>query len=368
MKPQEKTTDKLPELIVLTHIQSPYQAELFDTIAADGRFSLRVYYLLRNVHDRFWSPAKYQHDAVFLDDETVAIADVLSNFRNAELVVFNYYNDPLAQQLLSIRVKSGLPWVFWGERPRVHALKFFSRIYRSWKLRQLHSSKTPVWGIGQMAVDAYRDEFGHNREYINIPYFSDLSRFEKAAHEHSFDPAQERVILFSGSLIPRKGVDLVASAFARLVKEGFKARLRLMGAGQLEPELRSILAGCNHCVDFVGFQDWQDLPAEYAKADILCVPSRYDGWGLVVPEGLAAGLPTISTTQTGAAVEFIKTDFNGWLIPQGDEESLYKALKEAITLSNEALNTMAQNARDTVRTHSIAQGAKRFMDAAKNAL
>ena len=87
-----------------------------------------------------------------------------------------------------------------------------------------------------------------------------------------------------------------------------------------------------------------------------------------MPEGLAAGLPTISTTQTGAAVEFIKTDFNGWLIPQGDEESLYKALKEAITLSNEALNTMAQNARDTVRTHSIAQGAKRFMDAAKNAL
>ena len=40
-------------------------------------------------------------------------------------------------------------------------------------------------------------------------------------------------------------------------------------------------------VQFTGFRDWEDLPAEYGKADVLCVPSLHDGWGLVVPEGLA---------------------------------------------------------------------------------
>lgn len=367
MNQQENKIDKPSELIVLTHIQSPYQAELFDAVAAKGRFSLRVLYLHRHADDRLWSPSKYQHEAIFLDDKTTQIAEVLESIQNARLVIFNYYNAPLAQQLIHARTKTGKPWVFWGERPRVHVMKFFSQIYRAWKLRKLHASKMPIWGIGQMAVDAYRNEFGSNRGYVNFPYFSDLTRFTKATREHGSGTENERVILFSGSLIPRKGVDLVAKAFARLVEEGYKARLCLMGSGELEQELRLSLATCASQVEFLGFRDWQDLPAEYAQADILCVPSRYDGWGLVVPEGLAAGLPTISTVQTGAAVEFIRTGHNGWLIPQNDEDALYQAMKQALSIDKSTLETMAENARVTVRMHSLEQGANRFIEATKSA-
>ncbi len=69
-------------------------------------------------------------------------------------------------------------------------------------------------------------------------------------------------------------------------------------------------------VEFAGFKDWNELPGEYASADVLCVPSRYDGWGLVVPEGLASGLPVIATDRMGAALEFVETGRNGWLIPR----------------------------------------------------
>ena len=51
-----------------------------------------------------------------------------------------------------------------------------------------------------------------------------------------------------------------------------------------------------------------------AKVAVLCVPSRYDGWGLVVPEGLASGLPTIATGRTGAALDLITTGANGWVV------------------------------------------------------
>jgi glycosyltransferase involved in cell wall biosynthesis len=117
-------------------------------------------------------------------------------------------------------------------------------------------------------------------------------------------------------------------------------------------------------VEFIGFRDWNDLPQEYAGADILCVPSRHDGWGLVVPEGLAAGLPIISTQQTGAAVEFVKPDSNGWLIPRVDEELLYRAMSEAASLSDTQLGKMSLLARESVAGHSLENGAERFVDAA----
>ena len=78
-------------------------------------------------------------------------------------------------------------------------------------------------------------------------------------------------------------------------------------------------------VEFTGFKDWDELPELYASADVLCVPSRYDGWGLVVPEGLASGLPVIATDRMGAALEVYSNGVNGWLIPASDESAILRS-------------------------------------------
>jgi glycosyltransferase involved in cell wall biosynthesis len=118
-------------------------------------------------------------------------------------------------------------------------------------------------------------------------------------------------------------------------------------------------------VDFVGFRDWRELPGEYACADVLCVPSRYDGWGLVVPEGLAAGLPVIGTDRMGAALEFVETGRNGWLVPVGDGEALLCAMREAALLPSSDLSGLGQRAQESVREHTLANGAARFFRFAK---
>ena len=86
-------------------------------------------------------------------------------------------------------------------------------------------------------------------------------------------------------------------------------------------------------VEFVGFKDWKELPAEYAAADVLCVPSRYDGWGLVVPEGLASGLPVIATDRMGAALEFVRDGRNGWLIRRVMRRRCLSAMREAALMA-----------------------------------
>lgn len=334
------------KVLVLTDCPSPYQVELFNELEAQGKCELEVAYLRAHDPARQWQAAEIRHASHELSNGGMVRAR--ESVGRADLVVFNYYLHANAERLIRERNAAGGPWCFWGERPGFHQPLWVGRLVRKWKLAALHASPAPVWGIGQFAIEGYRKEFGAQRDYFNMPYFSDLKRF--AAPER--EVKRERVILFCGSLIARKGVDLLASAFVRL--DVANVRLRIVGDGPLRESLLQKLAPVRERVEFVGFKDWQELPREYAAADVLCVPSRYDGWGLVVPEGLAAGLPVIATDRMGAALEFVKTGKNGWLIPAGDEAALLGALREA------AAGELPAGMRESVREHTLENGAERF--------
>jgi glycosyltransferase involved in cell wall biosynthesis len=281
-----------------------------------------------------------------------------------DLVVFNYYTDPCATRLIHRRAASGKPWCFWGERPGFHKPEWLGWLRRRWKLAWLHTTQAPIWGIGQFAVERYQKEFGPRRTYCNLPYFSDLERFQAITRAHKKDDESERVFFFSGSLIHRKGVDLLARAFIRLAGELSNVRLKFMGEGELRSALEQMLQPVSDRVEFLGFKDWPELPSCYATADVLCVASRYDGWGLVVPEGLAAGLPIIGSDRMGAAIEFIETGRNGWIVPAGDEDALFSALREAALLPPTRLAELSRRARESVSEHSLQHGAERFIRAA----
>jgi glycosyltransferase involved in cell wall biosynthesis len=328
------------KVFVLTDCPSPYQVELFNEIEASGQCELEVGYLRNRDPQRRWQATEIRHESIVLENGGMSRAR--DSVRRADLVVFNYYRHANAETLIEERTG---PWCFWGERPGFHQHAWAGRLLRKWKLSKLHASPAPIWGIGKFAVDEYRREFGSQRAYFNLPYFSDLARFKTPVREDK----SERVFLFSGSLIARKGVDLLVSAFVRLAREVPNVRLRVVGDG----EFRAV---CER-VEFVGFRDWDELPREYAAADVLCVPSRYDGWGLVVPEGLASGLPVIATDRMGAALEFVETGRNGWLIPAGDEEALLGAMRDAALMP---LSELSEWALESVSGHTLQSGAARF--------
>jgi glycosyltransferase involved in cell wall biosynthesis len=339
-------------VFVLTDCPSPYQVELFNEIEKQGACELEVGYLRLRDPDRGWKSAEIRHAYVELNG---------SSPRAADLVVFNYYRHANAERLINERAASGGPWCFWGERPGFREPAWAGRLLRRLKLAKLHSSAVPIWGIGNYAIDGYRAEFGSRRAYFNFPYFSNLERFDVPEREEK----RERTFLFSGSLITRKGVDLLASAFVRLAQEIPNVRLRIVGEGELRDALVQRLRPVSERVEFVGFRDWDELPAEYAAADVLCVPSRYDGWGLVVPEGLASGLPVIATDRMGAALEFVETGRNGWLIRAGDEGALLDAMREAASLP---LAELSCRARESVSEHTLRNGAMRFVEYSKRIL
>jgi glycosyltransferase involved in cell wall biosynthesis len=352
------------KVFVLTDSPSPYQVELFNEIETQGGCELKVGYLRSRDPQRQWTRPDIRHQSIEMDGGSEEAREAV---RESDLVVFNYYAHSRAAELIGERASSGGPWCFWGERPgfRQEAWAAYGgRLFRRWKLARLHGSSAPIWGIGKFAVDEYRREFGPQRSYFNLPYFSDLERFGRARSR----TGSERVVLFCGSLIERKGVDLMARAFAQLAADVPDVRLRIAGDGQLRESLAQVLRPVSDRVEFLGFKDWSELPELYASADVLCVPSRYDGWGLVVPEGLASGLPVIATDRMGAALEFVQTGVNGWLIPAGDEMAILSAMREAASLTNAELAECSQRARESVKEHTLKNGSQRFVRFARETI
>ncbi len=349
------------KITVITDIPSPYQVELFNAVARQNR-EFRAVYVRRQDPSRQWGAQKLEHEHTYLEE--LSLADEKAVVEDPELLVFSFYGTPQVQRMMAARARSGKAWCFWGERLGFRHSGILGKLYRRWRLRILQHSRAPIWGIGQWALESYINEFGTRRHYHNVPYFSDLSRFCVPAKEKSSE-STKRIFLFSGSFIERKGVDVLAEAFLRVAADFPHCHLHLLGDGPLRGHLEAALSPLGERVRFLGFRDWDELPAAYAEADVLCAPSRHDGWALVVPEGLAAGLPVISTDRTGAAQDLIRDGENGWMTRAGDPTALEKALRSAAALSTDELTCMSEAARASALNHSLASGAERFLEAAR---
>jgi glycosyltransferase involved in cell wall biosynthesis len=341
-------------LAVLTDIPSPYQVELFDALSRElgGRF--KAIYMYDSMIGRDWLLPRVNHSHLYLSRTTLSTARVW--IAQTGIAVFGAYKGNHVPELLKLRNKLKRPWAFWGERPGFTYPGILGRLARIVGQRHIRTAGVPVWGIGDWAVEGYKHEIGGDRLFMNVPYFSDLKRFLALERGDSLAPAHTR-FLFSGLLIERKGVDLLAQAFLELISGGADAELTCLGAGPLEASLREVTSPVANRVHFVGFRQWQELPSVYATHDVLCAPSRYDGWGLIVPEGLAAGMPVIASDRMGAARDLVRAE-NGWIVRAGDRGSLVAAMTAATRQSERDRATTLQAARHAARRQDIEAGVR----------
>src|SRR5205823_13182578 len=101
--------------------------------------------------------------------------------------------------------------------------------------------------------------------------------------------------------------------------------LLLAGSGPQEAELRRL---ANGRVELLGHVAREDLPALYARADVLVLPSRSETWGMVLNEAAAAGLPLVATEAAGGGWDLIEPGVNGYRVPVEDERALADAMSK----------------------------------------
>lgn len=143
------------------------------------------------------------------------------------------------------------------------------------------------------------------------------------------------VLLFSGKLSFRKGVDLLLPAIQQLSPEIQKHLLVLfLGDGELKSQLQHQADNLPHTqVYFLGFQNQRQLTSYYHAADMLILPSRHsETWGLVVNEALHHGLPCIVSQAVGCAPDLVKHGVTGNVFLTEDIGSLAQAIENSLLL------------------------------------
>lgn len=117
---------------------------------------------------------------------------------------------------------------------------------------------------------------------------------------------KEKIILYQGGLVERKGAFQVVEAFGKLLSKRKDIKLRIGGGGdeafRLGQEVKKL--GIEEYVEFLGFVPDNDLPKQYHEADIFVYPSRYEGFGYTPLEAMACGTPVI-TSNTSSIPEVV---------------------------------------------------------------
>lgn len=133
------------------------------------------------------------------------------------------------------------------------------------------------------------------------------------------------MILFVGRFVPQKRLDILLDAFVIVVSRR-NARLVLVGKGELASWLsRQILSlGLSDMVELRGFIE--DVLPIMAQAEVLVLPSDYEGLGNVLVEAMSCGTQVVATDCPSGPAEVLEEGKYGQLVPTGDPVALAEAI------------------------------------------
>jgi glycosyltransferase involved in cell wall biosynthesis len=150
--------------------------------------------------------------------------------------------------------------------------------------------------------------------------------FGEAASNRAY--AAPRRLLFAGTWIPRKGVQVLAAAYEELIARGLTLDLDVLGAGVSQDVVHAAFsATIRHRVRVISAANDRETASVFAAADIFVLPSLFEGTPLTLIEAMWSGLPVV-TTATAGMKDVVRHNVSGVLVAPGDANQLTVAIAE----------------------------------------
>jgi glycosyltransferase involved in cell wall biosynthesis len=154
--------------------------------------------------------------------------------------------------------------------------------------------------------------------------------------------------VFVGQLVMHKGGDHLIAAFQRLGAQREPVHLTIIGKGG-DTDLLNVAKQMTN-VTISSFLPQVDLFKELAQHDCLILPSRFDSFGMVVAEAMAAGLPVIVSDHVGAKSIVEQSPGCGWVVAVG-AEPLIAAISRLVK-NRDLLATASKHAKIAAQSYS----------------
>lgn len=212
-------------------------------------------------------------------------------------------------------------------------------------LKEARRSFDRVFAMGELGTYFFRKSWIRSEQLREFAYTVELPKFD--FHQPTTNNHQLH-LLYVGQLIRRKGVDLLLRALSDLDRESWK--LSVIGDGVEATALRALaeVNDLNENISFLGVIANSEIAAQMTQADVLVLPSRWDGWGAVVNEALHCGTRVIVSNASGAA-SLVRSVQQGWVFESENISSLRRQLIAAIAAVDQSrrekmeLSTSATN-------------------------
>lgn len=208
--------------------------------------------------------------------------------------------------------------------------------------------------------------YGLKREPAIVPELIDLAGWRDLFACNPAPPASGRFTVLSVCrFYPRKRLSVLLGAAARLRREIAGLEVRIVGGGPEAHRLRRLARGLglDEVVHWLGDLSQQELAREYNRADVFCLPSVQEGFGIVFLEAMAAGKPIVAA-RAAAAPEVVQ---DGLVVEPEDHEALAAAL---LRLAREPglKQELAERGRRRVEQYDAPRVARQFLDVIKKLL
>lgn len=339
-------------LTIWMNMPSFYQDDLFTRLAASGEVDLRVVFAKELTADRLqlgWTAGArdYAHHRLASPYSIAEAFAIARRERDRLHIVNGVWAEPtFAAALVALRLARSR-FVIYSEAPEVAQPRpLIARWLRSSFGKWITRNAAGVLAVSRFAADFYRGLGLRPERLYPFGYFRTRPRGAKDMSEAAKSAQTE--ILFVGQLIQRKGVDVLLDACRPLLAEYANFHLTLIGDGDQRAalEAQAAAAGFQGRITFAGAMTADDVQAHMAAADLLALPSRWDGWGMVVNEALMVSVPAAVSTQCGAS-DLICHGVNGYIFGNEDVQGLAACLRHFLHQQPEERRAMRRAARRT---------------------
>lgn len=347
------------KVVFLTNIPAPYTIDFFneltkyvDLTVAFERKSASNREKEWYTNDKMNFAAKYLKGIKYGEEHGICFGIfrfLRKNRKNSLIVVGNYSSLTGIMAILYMRLHK-IQYYIHADGGMISSDSFLKKKMKSFLISKAKGCFSP----SKMTDDFFK--YYGNQNTLRYPFTSirqsaiskNLTLDEKREKRKKIYK-EEIIFLYVGSLIDRKGVDVLLNS-AKMIHGDYG--IYVIG-GTPPDKLRNLLnEETKEKIHFIEFQK-PDAVLEYMKyADVFILPTRKDIWGLVVNEALSQGLPVIVSDQCVAGIELIRNDYNGYIFPSENCDVL--ANKMQLFINNpDVISVMRGHSINVIEKYTI---------------
>ena len=365
---------EIKRVVIITNIPSPYRVGQF--INLQNKIpEYEFYFVFSDIGDkeRAWDVnLDGLRNVVFLNSKPLMIkikSEVRGHYLSLgvfktlnsispDAVIVCEYNMISIQAFLFCKIKKKK--VISMTDGTLNAEKNFGQLRKS--LRRLMIPRADMCIASSTKSKELQMHYGAKEDRIIIAYLTvDIGYFRFKREEY-----HSNKLLFIGSLIERKGIDLLLKALSLVNKD---YTLTIVGDGEEKSRLVDYVEqnGMKELVEFVPFKQKEELREIYNTHDIFILPTREDCFGLVISEAMAASMPVISSCYADGAYDLVIDGENGYIVNPYDSVEFANTIEKLIE-NDELVEKMGKASFEIINRFSFDKTSEAIGEAINRAL